>query len=176
MMTEINLFEDEELEEKLTDDDLQKLHDKKNKEKKMTPREWRLLDLIKHNSFEEHRKTTQREICDKIDTFIWNDDEKAHDHCTAIWHDIAEINLSYETDKLIISKDFEYWIGDEEETQEYLDVLWSKLSPKLVRYWEFLKKVSRDGQILLFDRKGKTIDEDSKARIFIESYGKERIS
>ena len=51
-MKPINLFEDDDLEEKekLTDDDLQKLHDKKYKVKKMTPRQWRLLDLIKHNS------------------------------------------------------------------------------------------------------------------------------
>lgn len=178
MCTQLDLFDQvyQESEEKVTDKDLQKLHDKKYKEEKLTPREWRLLDLIKHNSFVEHRKTTQKEICEKIDTFIWNDDEKCHDHCTAIWHDIEEINLSYQTDKLIISDKFDYWIGDEEETKAFIDKKWQDLLPRLVRYWAFLNKVKRNGQGILIDRKGNVIDEDSQARAFIENYGNQRIS
>ena len=178
MFEQMDLFESayqESLEEKVTEKDLQEMHDKKYKVKKMTPRQWRLLDLIKHNSFVEHRKTTQKEICDKIDTYVYDTDEKSHDHCVAIWTDIKDINLSRETDKLIISKNFEYWIGDEEETKAFIDKLWSDLSPRLIRYWDYLQKISRDGQCLLFDRKGNAIGEDSQARAFIESYGKERI-
>ena len=102
---------------------------KQDKEKKLTPRQWRLLDLIKHNSLVENRKTTQKEICDAIDGYEWDEDEKSHDHCVAIWTDIKDINLSYQTDKLIISKNFEYWIGDRDETQEFIDKLWSDLCP-----------------------------------------------
>ena len=148
----------------------------KKTEKKLTPRQWRLLDLIKHNSLVENRKTTQKEICDTIDGYEWDEDEKSHDHCVAIWTDIKDINLSYQTDKLIISKNFEYWIGDRDETQAFIDKLWSDLCPRLIRYWAYLTKVNRDGQGLLIDRKGNVIDENSQARVFIESYGKERIS
>ena len=179
MIEQLDLFEQayqESLEEKPNENDLQDMFDKKNKQKHLTTRQWRLLDFIKINSVVERRKTTQREIVDNVPGYEWNDDEKCHDHCPAIWNDIKDINLSCETDKLIISDRFEYWIGNKEETLNFLDKLWSDLSPRLARYWAYLKKVERDGQGILIDRKGNFIGDDSSARRFIESYGKERIS
>ena len=32
----------------------------------LTTRQWALLNLLKQNSFAEHRKTSQKEICDKL--------------------------------------------------------------------------------------------------------------
>lgn len=144
----------------------------------LTPRQWALYRLIKYNSLVEHRKTTQKEICDKLSAhgYKWDDEEKSHDHCTAIWKDVKDNNESYEHDKIIISKNFEYWIGNEEETQEFLNKLWSDLCPRLVRYWNYKTKVARNGQGQLFSTKMNPIDENSKAREFIESYGTERIS
>lgn len=144
----------------------------------LTPRQWALYRLIKHNSLVEHRKTTQKEICDTLKDYgyEWNDNPKSHDHCSMIWKDVKDNNESYEHDKIIISDNFEYWIGNKEETLNFLDKLWSDISPRLVRYWAYLKKVGRDGQGLVIDRKGNVIDEDSQARAFIESYGKTRIS
>lgn len=176
MTEQLNLFELVNEEIKPNENDLQEMFDRKNKQKKLTPRQWRLLDMIKYASLNEHRKLTQREICNTIESYEWNDDEKCHDHCPAIWNDIKDINLSYETDKLIISDRFEYWIGNKEETLDFLDKLWSDLSPRLARYWAYLKKVGRDGQGLVIDRKGNVIEEESQARAFIESYGKTRIS
>ena len=144
----------------------------------LTPRQWALFRLIKHNSLVEHRKTTQKEICDTLGDYgyKYNDNIKAHDHCTMIWSDIAKNNLSFEHDKIIISDNFEYWIGNKEETQEFLDQLWKDLCPRLVRYWNYKQKVARNGQGQLFSTKLNPIDESSKARAFIESYGEERIS
>jgi len=142
----------------------------------LTPRQWALYRLVKYNSLVEHRKTTQREICDNVDGYEWNDDPKTHDHCSAIWKDIKDNNESYEHDKIIISKNFEYWIGNEQETQEYLDKLWCNLCPRLVRYWNYKQKVARNGQGQLLSTRLNPIDENSKVREFIESYGKERIS
>ena len=141
----------------------------------LTPRQWALYRLIKYNSLVEHRKTTQKEICDTINGYEWNEDEKCHDHCPAIWKDIKDNNESYEHDKIIISRNFEYWIGNEEETQEFLDRLWKDLCPRLVRFWNYKNKVARNGQGQLLSTKLNPIDENSKAREFIESYGKERI-
>lgn len=175
MFEQLDLF-DTSVEEKVSENDLQEMFDRKNKVKRLTPRQWRLLDFIKNNSLLEHRKTSQKEIVDHIDGYEWNEDEKCHDHCPAIWNDIKDINLSYETDKLIISDRFEYWIGNEEETKEFIDKLWNDLAPRLTRYWNYLKKVNRDGQGIIIDRKGNVIDDNSQARAFIESYGSERIS
>ena len=178
MTQQLDLFEQayqESLEKRPSDSDVQELHDKKLKRKKLTPRQWLLLNFIKYNSFMEHRKTTQREIYENIDGYEWNDRDNCHDHCPAIWNDIKDINLSYETDKLIISDNFEYWVGNEQETKSFIDKLWNDLEPRLVRYWAYLKKIERDGQGQLLSRKLDAIDENSSAREFIESYGTQRI-
>ncbi|MBR3890115.1 hypothetical protein IKJ53_06330 [bacterium] len=162
MVEQLDLFAESENEEQETNT--------------LTNRQKALLKYIEENSLIHHRKTTQKEICEYINGYEWNYDEKCHDHCPAVWKDIKDINLSDETDYVIISKDFEYWIGNKEETQEFLNQLWKDLCPRLVRYWNYKTKVARNGQGQLFSTKLNPIDENSKARAFIESYGKENIS
>ncbi|MBO7715160.1 MAG: hypothetical protein J6S85_16445 [Methanobrevibacter sp.] len=145
----------------------------------LTTRQWALLNLLKQNSFAEHRKTSQKEICDKLAKYGYKWRETSgenHDHCSTIWNDIATINLSYDTDKLIISDNYEYWLGNEEETLDFIDGLWNDLEPRLVRYWAYLKKVKRNGQGQLLSRRLEPVGENSKARSYIESYGKDRVS
>lgn len=153
---------------------------KEEPKSELTPRQWALYRLIKYNSLVEHRKTTQKEICDKLgETFGYKWVETSgenHDHCSTIWKDIKDNNESYEHDKIIISKNYEYWIGNEEETQEFLNELWNNLCPRLVRYWNYKQKVARNGQGQLFSTKLNPIDENSKAREFIESYNDHKIS
>ena len=172
MYNQLDLFECA-----ITEEEMQQKHDKAFTQKKLNPRCWRLFDLICHNSLIEHRKTTQKEICDKLGElgYKWNNDPKCHDHCTMVWTDISKLNLSGENDKVIISDNFEYWVGNEEETKEFLDKLWNDLLPRLVRYWSFTNKVAKNGQGQLFSTKLDAIEENSKARRFIESYGEERI-
>lgn len=138
----------------------------------LTPRQWEVWRLIKHNSLEEHRKTTQKEIVDKVKGFVWNDDEKAHDHCVALWSDIKANNESLEHDKIIISKNFEYWIGSERETKEFIAGLWKALSPRLQRYWRYLHKIGLDGQGKLLSNQGNPIDDNSLAKEFHEVFNK----
>lgn len=142
----------------------------------LTPRQWALYRLIYTNSLVLHRKTTQKEICDSINGYEWNNDESCHDHCPAIWKDITENNLSFSHDKVIISKNFEYWIGNEEETQEFINDLWNQLAPRLMRYWFYKAKVKRNGLGKLLSNDLQPITDDSKAREFIESYNPYRIS
>ena len=122
----------------------------------LTPRQWALYRLIKHNSLVEHRKTTQKEICDRLGEYgyKWDEDEKCHDHCVPIWKDIKDNNESYEHDKIIISKNFEYWVGSSQETKDFLKGLWNSLAPRLRRYWLYVKKVGMDGMGKLFDKNG----------------------
>ena len=149
---------------KISEEDLQDIHDKKYEVKPLTPKEWAVYRLIYRNSVYENRRTTQREIYEKVEGFKWNDSEKAHDHCPAIWNVITRNNLSGEHEKIIISFNFEYWIGNKEETQVFLDMLWQDIEPRLMRYWRYCQKVKQDGQ-------GKLIfNENSKAREFVESY------
>lgn len=138
----------------------------------LSERQKALYRLIRRNSMELKRKTTQKEICYVLKEYgyVWNDDTKAHDHCTMIWSDIAVINESVETRKLIISKNFEYWLGSERENQEFINGLWKALSPRLHRYWTYLNKTKQNGQYTMIDANGKVIDESSKAQKFIQAF------
>ena len=56
------------------------VEEERNEQKsELSPTHWELYRLIYHNSLVEHRKTTQKEICEKIPFFEWDDDEKSHD-------------------------------------------------------------------------------------------------
>ena len=144
----------------------------------LTPRQWALYRLIYRNSMEHQRKTTQREIYEELKEYgyEWNDSEKTHDHCSAIWKDITDNNLSFAHDKIIISKDFEYWIGSEQETKEFIEDLWKQLAPRLMRYWFYKEKVKGNGQGKLLSNELNPIDDTSKAREFIESFNPFRVN
>lgn len=161
----------------ITESDLQEKHDKEYKQELLTPRQWALWRLIEYNSLTLHRKTSQKEICDKLSEYgyVYNEDIKVHDHCSMVWEDIKSLNLSYQNDKVIITKDYEYWIGNEQETKDFLDKLWKDLAPRLVRYWAYNQKVSRNGQGQLFSTRLDSLEENSKARRFIESYNEFKI-
>lgn len=142
----------------------------------LTPRQWALYRLIYTNSLVLQRKTTQKEICDSIRGYEWNDSETAHDHCPAIWTDITANNLSFSHDKIIISKQFEYWIGNEEETKEFIDDLWNQLAPRLMRYWFYKAKIKRNGLGKLLSNDLQPINDTSKAREFVESFNPYKVS
>ena len=138
----------------------------------LTPRQRALYRLIKKNTL-EGRKTTQKEICDKIEGYTYIDSKNSHDHCPQIWVDIEGkegLNFSPSIQKIIIQRDFEYWIGNKEEVDEYLAFKWSQIEPRLIRYWALKSKTEEDGQCQLFDCDGKLIVDGSKARGYVEAY------
>ena len=147
-------------------------------ESKLTPKHWALWRLIEHNSLVEHRKTSQREICNELGEygFVYDESDKTHDHCSAIWTIVKDNNESLEHNKIIISKNFEYWIGNEDETNEYLKGLWKALEPRLSRYWNYYKKLKRHNQGKLLSNQLQPIDEDSKAEAFFNCFNDYNIS
>ena len=171
MTIQLDLFEVSVQEEprKITEEDMQKAHDKAYTQRLLTPEEWELYRLIKYNSEVLDRRTSQKEIADKLG-LKWNDDPKAHDHCTKVWTLIKNLNESNEIEKVIISFNFEYWLGNEQETKVYMDKLWNDLEPRLTRYWKYLKKIKKNGQGKLLSTQLEPIDEESHARKFVESY------
>ena len=144
----------------------------------LTPRQWALWRLIEHNSLVEHRKTTQKEICQQLSEYgyVYNDEESVHDHCVAIWKDVKDNNESLEHNKIIISKNFEYWIGSQEESDQFVQDLWKALVPRLTRYWNYYKKLKRNGQGKLLSNQLKPIDEDNKAERFFNCFNDYNIS
>ena len=171
-MTQLDLFatSNTNFEEERKEKELEKVSN-------LTPRQWALYRLIYENSINRQRKTTQREIYEALKNYgyEWNDSESTHDHCSAIWTDITANNLSFSHEKIIISKNFEYWIGDKEETQKFIDELWGQLAPRLMRYWFYKEKVKGNGQGKLLSNQLMPIDDDSKAREFVESFNPYKI-
>ena len=163
---QIDLFEASKEEERLL------------QESKLSPKHWALWRLIEHNSLYEHRKTTQKEICEVLGHygFVYDDNELVHDHCSAIWTIVKDNNESDEHQHIIISKNFEYWIGNEEETNKYLKDLWKALEPRLTRYYRYYKKLKKHNQGRLLDKNGNVIDEDSKALAFFNCFNDYNIS
>lgn len=143
-------------------------------ESELTPRQWALYNLIKHNSLVEHRKTTQREIYEKLGQefgYEWTESNNTSDNCTPIWGDVVANNLSYEHDKLIITRNYKYWIGSKEENEAFLRKLWKDIAPRLHRYWQYVKKIGSDGQGKIYDKNLNPVDdEESNARFFHECF------
>ena len=59
--------------------------------------------------------------------------------------------------------------------QEFLNNLWKQLAPRLMRYWFYKAKLKRNGQGKLLSNDLNPIEDNSKAREFIESYNPFRI-
>lgn len=140
------------------------------KQFELTPRQWALYRLIKENT-EQGKKTSQNEVYEQIEGYEWT--ENSHDHCPAIWQDIngsQGINWHYRITKTIIIDNNEYWIGDEEEVNKYLDKLWASLEGRLFRFWAIKNKAKAHGQMELLDREGKEIADGSKARGWVEAF------
>lgn len=160
-----------------TEEDLQRQHDKETTQKFLTPRQWALYRLIRRNSLEQGRKTTIKEICDTLPEYYqYNRELTAHDPCPAVWKDITALRKSYSVDKIIISDNFTYWIGDQQETTDFINGLWDDLFPRLSRYWAYKRKLSRNGQGKLLSNQLEVIDNESQAREFIESYNTRKVS
>ena len=78
--------------------------------------------------------------------------------------------FSPEIQKTVIYKNYEAWIGNKEEVEEFLDDYWRSISPKLKRYWNLVNRIKNDGQGQLFSCQGDLIKEDSEARGYIEAF------
>lgn len=128
----------------------------------LTPRQWALYRLIHHNSMVEHRKTTQKEIYEKLKDYgyEWSESNNTSDHCSTIWSDVTANNLSLEHDTIIITKNYIYWIGSRKETEAFLRKLWKDLAPRLHRYWFYVSKVGMDGQGKIYDKNLNPIYEE----------------
>lgn len=142
--------------------------------RKMTDREQATYDLIVRNS-EQGYITTQKEICDNYpydpeerkDGYVWNENPKSHDHCSAVWHDINNINQEQDK-KPIIYGDYVYLVPHnfKELALFCKKHYWDKAMLSLVRCSNLLRKGKKDGTIDLFDT-----DEEGNMKEF-EAYVK----
>lgn len=144
---------------------------------KMNNRQWAAYNLIKSRS-EMGQSVSQREICDNysidyhFDGYSWAKGSNTHDKCLKVWQDVHFINASSEVEKIIVMDKFTYRLATEEEAREYFAKLQERAVKAFVRASNVRRKIKADGQGKLVSCQGNEIDEESKARRFVEAFMK----
>lgn len=139
----------------------------------LTTRQQHTYELIVRNS-QMGKITTQREIYENYpfdaqyrkDGYIWRDNPKVHDNCTAIWTDINKINANDKVQKIIIPNNFTYKIAEsQQEVKDFIKWLYfDQAMAKLWRYSNLKRKALRDGQGRL------PFKDKEKEREYFESF------
>ena len=149
---------------------------------KLTPRQWWLYNFVKKAaSLERGKWLTQDDIVNGIwcdltychdDKYQLNENPHSHDRCEKIWLDVEAINKSPEVDKIILVNDHSYKMAvDYEEADKfYLEQIRKRAIASLVRYSNAKRKCKADGRGKLLSLDLKPIDEESKAKAFIEAF------
>ena len=150
--------------------------------KKLTPRQWWLYGFVKKTtSLQPGKWLSQDEIVEGIwgdlsychdDKYEINENPRSHDRCILIWLDVEAINKSPEVDKIILVNDHSYKmaVGYDEANEFYLESIRKRAIASLVRYSNAKRKCRADGQGKLLSLDLKPIDEESKAKAFIEAF------
>lgn len=146
---------------------------------KLNSRQWATYNLIKENSL-KGQATAQKEVCDNYpaetrkDGYVWAKGANTHDRCLKVWHDVHAINASSEVEKIIVMDNFTYRLATEEEAGEYYAKLQERALKALVRAYNVKRKIKADGQGKLISCQGELIDDESKARRFVQAFMEEK--
>ena len=145
------------------------------KTNKLTPRQWATYNLIKNASSEGGSVSIEQIIAsysasDHKDGYIASRGAKTHDPCSAVWCDITAINASSEVEKIIIIDNFTYRLATEQEAWDYYADLQARAIRALIRAHNIKNKIRKDGQGKLISCQGSPIDEESRARRFVEAF------
>lgn len=145
----------------------------------MNNRQWKLYNFLKISAQKNPDKwVTHEEICAALpDDFKMNHVAVKKKCCSMIQQQVIEINSSSEIEKIIMYKNQSYKLAASSE--EAIDFIKKKLLYKgcriLKRYWQLYDKIINDGQGKLLSTRGDVIDEESKARPYVEAFIKKAI-
>ena len=157
------------------------LFDEVREKHEMTPRQWRLYRIVRDSTqydlFEDNfvqRPISIEMICDMLpEDYQLNTSEKSHGNlCAAMYKDVEQINLSTEVEKQIVIIDHELVLADKEAIENRDDKLMQHVYNMMDRLSASRAKRLADGQGKMVSDQDKIIDENSKARDYVESYAK----
>lgn len=132
---------------------------------KLTPRQWKLYEFLKTDM---SHWFTPEEICKQIVDYHYN--EYAWDKCPTIREDKKAINNSTQIEKIIVMKNRCFKIATYEEYLEERNAHIRRLKNQVQEIKDMDFKYERDRQGKLLSCQDKVIDEDSKARPFVETF------
>lgn len=138
---------------------------------KLTPRQWALYNLVKDRTI-AGLKTTCKDICEALpEHYTLNEKQSHHSNCPHIYQDCDALLLSSEVEKPIIVDNNDFHIArNEEEAMAYAKKLAKRGAHRFKRYWAIVDKCKSDGQGKLISCHGDVIEDDSKARRFVEAF------
>ena len=102
--------------------------------------------------------------------YEFEDRDGNHSNCPQLYEDINIINESYEIEKIIATDNNNFHLLSEEAAQEYANKLKTQALKRLRKYWNIQKKIDNNGLQKFISTKGDPIDEQSKARHFVEAF------
>lgn len=146
----------------------------------MNSTRWKLYNFLKQQAIENpNHWVTHEEICRAMpDEFTMNHLACQKKCCSSIQLNVIEINNSDEIEKIIMYRNQSYKLATSEE--EAINFVKTKLLYKgcriLSRYWQLLDKIMSNGQGKLLSTRGNVIDEESRARPYVEAFVKKAIS
>ncbi len=136
----------------------------------LNKRQWDLYNLIKEHSENGHRLSVQ-DICARLpEHYQSRVTQHNFSNCPLIYKDIDELNASDEVGYIIIKKNNQFFVGDEDEAYWYLRKIYYKMRDAIEKYYAVDKKFKEHDQGRILSRKLDPIDEKSKAKVFMESY------
>lgn len=157
------------------------LFDEIREEHKMTPRQWRLYNIVKrecsYDLFKDdftNKPISIKEICDLLpDDYTFSDSEASHNNqCAIMYKDVEAINLSSEVEKQIVIIDHQLLLADKEHIEERDGKLMAHIYNMMDRLSASRSKQRADGQGKMISDQNVAIDEKSQARDYVESYAK----
>lgn len=140
---------------------------------KLTTRQWKTYNAIKEAT--ENGKTISRRELYLLqpNEYEWNDNARTHDQCLSIRNDVNAINDSEEIEKIVIydAKGNFKLAETAEEVYDFLYRVYCRVAVEKFRKMRRIKqKMSANGQGKLISTKGDVIDDNSKARDYVEAY------
>lgn len=140
-------------------------------QQKLTTRQWDLYNLVKQRTF-DGLKTTCKDICDALPQhYQLNEKQSHHSNCPHIYQDCEALLLSSEVEKVIIPDNNDFHIArNEQEAMRYACKLARRGAHRFKRYWAIVDKCKSDGQGKVVSCQNEPIDDESKARRFVEAF------
>lgn len=144
---------------------------------KLTSLEWAVYGAIKEGGM-----ITQKELCEAVNARLGRSaleykdkatnckDDSKGDHCKKLLYIVQKINESPEVEKIIVIKNYTYFLGNEEQCKAYHDQLLRRAIAMIKKANAVLAKTKKDGQGKLVSCHGDEIADGSNARRFTEAY------
>lgn len=136
------------------------------KELKLTPKEWKLYNLLESDP---NKWWSKEEILNNITEYDLNRNETSHDICASL--NLARLHLNEACSSGMIShytliKDNAFKLANEEEMNEELKKMEKQIWKLYIRYLGAKGIIKLNNQGKIIDCKGNIIEEDSLAKRF----------